>query len=257
MNREEILKECLKRFDSGYFKVKNCSLMSCDNNLEFTGKLLMAMTREEKKTHTYLIDRIKSGLNQNIISEYGEAFIPRTIWFGCEDPNSWERKKNLWENIRTFFWCRTDVSYSQFSYLLQGCMDNINEITVKMLSYMLKNNFKVRRSDGKTADNGSFNTPYPNVQLRKYFIKECSGQKHNLLEKFYYILMQYIKPRGSNGLNTILIYYSISKTKEMSKRMKKIIINYIDDYLDSFVVTEFQDNITWLLLDKIKKEINF
>lgn len=249
MNRDQVLKECYDKFENGFFNVNECPVKSTGNCLEMTGKLLLAMTIEEKTKNKDLIKLIYYGLKQNNIIGYGEALYPRTVYYGTDNPNYQESKNDLWENIHHGFWARTDVSHSQLTYLLQGTMG------LNTLSYLRENKWVIKRHDGKPAQNGNFNIPLPNIQLRKYFAKEILGLKHNLIEKIWYKVMQYLKPKGSDGLNTILIYYSICKIKGFNKRIKTMILDYINNYMNNLPVGEFKYKITWLLLDKIKKEL--
>lgn len=272
MNRQKTIKKFYDKIEKGYLNIKpnDCPLQSVDNALEVTGKLFMALTKEERILNRDLIIKLLNGLESNYL--YGQrivckdeieffkglkwkdsqSFIPRTKALQRKEPK--DSKPDRWEKVKPKTWYRTDVSYSQFTYLLQGLRLVDSKLTNKAMVYITENDFVIKRHDGKLARNGSFQTPWPNVQLRKYFIKELTGAKHNWLEKFWFGFMKCWpwNTRKDNGINSLLLYYSVGG---ISNNLKIKMKDFIDKWMSEFKPEELKDELEWLLMDKIRSEL--
>ena len=109
MNLPDKIKNSIQ---NGFLNVDpNVPHYSQDNILEFTGQALVFLEDKE------CVHRIVDGLFDNSIDK---KFVPRNIFIGGDNPNEMERKKNIWEKFSNAIWYKTDVSYSQFTFLIIG-----------------------------------------------------------------------------------------------------------------------------------------
>jgi len=263
MTRNDVIQESYKRISSsGLLQTKLVPISSLGNILEYTGKLLMGLTYNETQEHGTLVDTLINGVIEYILKEDNRYIIPRTVYIGVNDPNEQERKgkQDRWEKVNNTvpaLWYRTDTSYSQLTYLLQGIYRFEPELVKSITNNIYDNNWQITRIDGKPAENGNYNTPFPNIQLRKYYMKELVDKDHNLLEHLCYFITKYFIGSGSDSLNSVLIYYSILQEKGISDnfkgKLKEVISKYLVNYKKD--TAEFQGRITWLLIDRMRREI--
>jgi hypothetical protein len=258
------------------------------NILEWTGQFLIGLSKYSSKKGKkvseekiqILFDLILEGLLKN---EAIEGLIPRTVSNGYPFPEhmktikgfnlkALEKERKRWEKIKkNGGWCfyRTDVSHSQFTFLLMGLVftkkQKYNLLTKRILQRLQDNNFHIKNIFGKIIKNGVF-FPFGNQGLRKLFVinlgenlninfKVSFVQKIILKSNLIIISKNIFKLKESDSFNTWLLLYALceinNKYSKFKKEFEKTFKPKLPEQKNIDLVNNFENAIRYLLLKTI------
>jgi hypothetical protein len=224
-------------------------LRSAGNLLEWTGKLLLSGQLEQQ---------ILKGLNEN---EIRNGFIPRTKYIGEENPNNFESKKGRWERYKLTWisnhinygvvkedrnksiWYRTDVSYSQHTFLIMGLFNHrdyipASALCVRMLQRIIADKWVIKNYNGDSIPNGKYycwgNTGLRFILLTRYC--EYFNMNPNiswftkLKLRLNYKIMKNIKAGKEEDIKTTyMLLHELSKL-DNNKNLKLNCLHWFRNY---------------------------
>lgn len=157
---------------SGYCRTyKHLPVHSQADILEKSGQILFALNKTNHEN--FIIEKIVKGYINNSRQKRMRTIVPRTVFHGETPPP--EKNKNIWEAdphqgepIDT--WYRTDVSHSQFFYMMMGLASlkgkPINNMMKWLLACLQNSEWNLVNLEGKTIPYGRMKPPVGNAGLR-------------------------------------------------------------------------------------------